>query len=121
MDNFGTISNLNPLSPDNNDLILEGDDHIRGIKQTLKATFPGFKGVLNPKVTQTFLNSLADSIHINSQGVVFVKPVKFSGGDVLLDNSQIAGVRAGTDDQDAVNKAQLEELLTRIKALEDKI
>ncbi len=59
MENFGNINALNALAPTNNDLISEGDDHIRGIKDTLKTTFPGFTGSLTPAVSDTFLNDLS--------------------------------------------------------------
>lgn len=56
------IHQLNPSYPSGSDRLKEGDDHLRLIKATLKATFPGLTGPLDASVTHTFLNALKASI-----------------------------------------------------------
>lgn len=51
------ISDLNTANPGATDLKAEGDDHLRLIKTTVKATFPNVTGAVTP--THTVLNNLA--------------------------------------------------------------
>ena len=48
------IDDLNSSNPAAGDNVSEGDDHIRGIKNVLKTTFPNVTGAVNP--TDTELN-----------------------------------------------------------------
>ena len=41
LETFSFISNLVPSNPESADNTSQGDDHIRGVKQTLQNTFPG--------------------------------------------------------------------------------
>jgi len=51
---FNYIDSLNTANPASTDNVSEGDDHIRGIKTTLKNTFPNLDGAVN--ATDTELN-----------------------------------------------------------------
>lgn len=51
------IHQLDASLPGSNDLVREGDDHVRLLKATLKATFPGVAGAVTP--THTEINYLA--------------------------------------------------------------
>lgn len=44
---FNYIDSLNTANPTSTDNVSEGDDHIRGIKTTLKNTFPNVNGAIN--------------------------------------------------------------------------
>ena len=52
-----TINQLDATKPGINDLKSEGDDHIRLVKSTIKATFPNVTGVVTP--THDQLNFVA--------------------------------------------------------------
>ena len=75
------IDSLNSANPVASDDVAEGDDHIRGIKNVLKTTFPNLDGAVN--ATDTELNlidggtargtdalSSGDGILINDDGVM---------------------------------------------------
>ena len=75
------IDSLNAANPVASDDVAEGDDHIRGIKNVLKTTFPGLDGAVN--ATDTELNLIdggtargtdalasGDGILINDAGVM---------------------------------------------------
>lgn len=51
------INGLNPANPAGNDLISAGDDHIRLLKSSIKATFPNLAGAMT--ATQVELNCCA--------------------------------------------------------------
>jgi hypothetical protein len=55
VETFTTIDSLNPSNPPASDGLVQGDDHIRGLKSTIKNTFTGITGPTN--VTQTTLNN----------------------------------------------------------------
>lgn len=55
--NFNYPSDLNASNPLGTDFRREGDNHIRGIKNVLKTTFPNITGAVTP--TQAELNVLA--------------------------------------------------------------
>lgn len=54
------ISSLNASNPTSTDLKSQGDDHLRLIKSTIKATFPNISGAVT--ATHTALNTLTDSV-----------------------------------------------------------
>jgi hypothetical protein len=56
IETFNYIDSLNTANPTSTDNVSEGDDHIRGIKTTLKNTFPSLDGAVN--ATDTELNLL---------------------------------------------------------------
>ena len=47
LESFNFIDSLNASNPTTTDNVSEGDDHIRGIKSTLKTTFPNINGAVN--------------------------------------------------------------------------
>ena len=47
VETFNYIDSLNTANPTATDNVSEGDDHIRGIKTTLKNTFPNVNGAVN--------------------------------------------------------------------------
>ena len=53
------LNGLNPANPGEDDLATDGDDHIRLIKATLKATFPNLTGAATPVVGQFEITKLA--------------------------------------------------------------
>lgn len=53
------IHQLNPANPSGSDKVKDGDDHLRLLKSTLKATFPGITGPLDPSITPAYLLGLA--------------------------------------------------------------
>ena len=54
IETFGFIDDLNAANPTATDNVSEGDDHLRGLKTTLKNTFPNVTGAIN--ATETELN-----------------------------------------------------------------
>jgi len=54
IETFGFIDDLNAANPTATDNVSEGDDHLRGVKATLKSTFPNITGAIN--ATETELN-----------------------------------------------------------------
>ncbi|MBN8991879.1 MAG: tail fiber protein [Rhizobiales bacterium] len=57
IETFNYLDSLNSSNPQTSDSISQGDDHIRGIKATLKATFPNIAGAVT--ATQGELNGAA--------------------------------------------------------------
>jgi microcystin-dependent protein len=55
LETFGFISDLVPTNPQGSDPRSQGDDHLRGIKQTLQATFPHANAEINIKPGATNL------------------------------------------------------------------
>jgi len=54
IETFEFIDDLVATNPTSTDNVSEGDDHLRGLKTTLKNTFPNVTGAINP--TETELN-----------------------------------------------------------------
>ena len=54
IETFEFIDDLVAANPTSTDNVSEGDDHLRGLKTTLKNTFPNVTGAINP--TETELN-----------------------------------------------------------------
>ncbi len=48
LETFNYIDSLNTANPTATDNVSEGDDHIRGIKTTLKNTFPNVNAAVSP-------------------------------------------------------------------------
>lgn len=69
------ISDLNSANPTATDVKSEGDDHLRLIKSTVKATFPNVSGAATP--THTELNFLA-----SQEGAFLLKGIAAAGGSV---------------------------------------
>ena len=59
LENGPYINSLDPTNPPGSDPKSQGDDHLRLIKSTIKATFPNVVGPVN--LTDTQLNGLSGS------------------------------------------------------------
>ena len=77
VETFQYIDDLVSTNPTATDNVSEGDDHIRGIKTTLKNTFPNVTGAITP--TETELNYV-DGVTSNIQTQL---DSKGSSGDAL--------------------------------------
>ena len=64
IETFEFIDDLNAANPTPTDNVSEGDDHLRGLKTTLKNTFPNVTGAIN--ATETELNYV-DGVTSNIQ------------------------------------------------------
>jgi hypothetical protein len=60
LETFNYLDSLVPTNPVVSDGLVNGDDHIRGIKSTLKATFPNVTGPIT--ATHTAINAAAAAI-----------------------------------------------------------
>lgn len=75
-----TINQLNTAYPRATDLLKEGDDHIRMIKNTLKSTFPRVTGAVN--ISSDTLNLLNNSIS-GTNNLTFTRGFSVSGGQAV--------------------------------------
>lgn len=103
------ISDLNTANPGASDLKAEGDDHLRLIKTTVKATFPAVTGAVTP--THTELN-FVDGVTSAIQNQIDTKAPKdsptFTGtvtaaavtttGNTILGNAQADTLNVGNGD-----------------------
>lgn len=89
------IDSLNSSNPTATDAVNEGDDHIRLIKSTVKATFPNVAGAVTP--THTELNLLdgvtANTTELNYVDVATLGTVEASKAVTADANKDITGVR----------------------------
>lgn len=76
IETFGFISDLNENYPVPADGLLGGDDHLRGIKSSLKATFPNISGAAS--VTHTTLSKLQSGSVGYSDGTYIAPPIFFN-------------------------------------------
>lgn len=81
------ISDLNASNPGATDLKAEGDDHLRLIKSTVKATFPNVTAAVTP--THTEMNYLvgvtsALQTQINNAGLDLVQNIQSGGSGYTL-------------------------------------
>lgn len=60
LETFGFINSLDSANPTASDGLVQGDDHIRGIKATLKAQFPGLTAAVTATAAQ--INQLAAGV-----------------------------------------------------------
>lgn len=79
VETFGFINSLNASNPTGADGRNEGDNHIRGIKSAIKATFTALSGATD--VTHSVLNDLQDGIRTGDWAV---------SGDVSADQLFVA-------------------------------
>lgn len=90
------INSLVATNPAAGDNVSEGDDHIRGIKNTIKNTFPNVDGAVN--TTEDELNLLDGSVSntvVNSKAVVYGSAGEVQATTVDLGNwtvTESAGV-----------------------------
>ena len=68
IETFGFIDDLNAANPTATDNVSEGDDHLRGLKTTLKNTFPNVTGAIN--ATEAELNVIDMSSSGSTSGQV---------------------------------------------------
>lgn len=96
------ISQLNSAYPEAGSAFTEGDDHIRKIKDNIKATFPNFTGIACTPTSvqvnylssvtsdiQTQLNAKADATYV--AGAVGTYVFAQSSGSAVNFNNTIAG------------------------------
>lgn len=96
------ISQLNDSFPRNKDLIKEGDDHIRLIKNVLKSTFPGMNG--STTITADKLNKIDSALSFDSTTAQFNTDVKFVSGKRLdMNANRITNLADPVEDTDAVS------------------
>lgn len=113
------VSELDINLPRNGDLINQGDDHIRKVKETLKNTFAGFDQALT--ITAQSMNRLDanikfadDSVSINKTTLFdgTAKTVNFNKGGIDVNKNVVTGVplpRSGDDGlDDAISRRYLE-------------
>ena len=110
LESFNYINSLNAANPTTTDNVSEGDDHIRGVKTTLKNTFPNVTGAVT--ATQAELNlvdgvtattaelNYVDGVTSAIQGQVDAKLPKAGGtmtGDIALGDNVKAKFGASDD------------------------
>lgn len=96
------ISQLNDSFPRNKDLIKEGDDHIRLIKNVLKNTFPGF--TTSTSITSEKLNKIDSSISFEGTTAQFNSDAKFATDKRLdMNGNRITNLKDPAEDTDAVS------------------
>lgn len=108
--NANFITDLDDAYPRKNDLIKEGDDHLRLIKRILKNNLPGF----NKAVTMTAdkLNLLDRGLTADDQAITTATAFKIGTGRGFSANSnKITDLAAGTADNDAVSFKQLRDTI----------
>lgn len=69
------ISDLNASNPASGDSLVEGDDHLRLVKSTVKATFPNVSGAVTPTHTElNYVDGVTQSIQpvLSGIGLVFL-------------------------------------------------
>lgn len=81
------ISDLNAANPGSNDLKSEGDDHVRLVKNTLKATFPNITGAVT--LTHTQLNALG------STGAATFTAITTTTGNAILGSTAASTLNVG--------------------------
>lgn len=95
------LNELNETLPRFDDLLKEGDDHIRLMKKVLKATFPYIDKALN--VSADELNALAGIFEPSGDTLKFLANLTIGNGKTIdANNSPIKNVGAAQDPQDAV-------------------
>lgn len=99
------INQLNDQFPRADDLIAEGDDHIRMIKRALNGTFPGLTGPTN--ITQTQLNTLAGAFNDEGNDTIGIKRniVLASGKGFNMGGGRIGNLGEPQNNTDAVTVA----------------
>jgi hypothetical protein len=88
------ISDLNATYPASGDARSEGDDHLRLLKSTVKATFPNISGAVTP--THTELNYV-DGVTSAIQTQLDAKAASTSVGLVLITATDITSATAAVD------------------------
>lgn len=95
------INQLNGSYPRSGDLIKEGDDHIRLVKQVLKLTLPNFDRAVN--ISATSLNNLNTNFGLESDTTTLRSNFLATASKTYnFSNNQLKGVANPTEDQDVV-------------------
>ena len=111
--NANFITELNEAYPRKNDLIKEGDDHLRLIKRILKNGLPGFNKAVT--ITADKLNLLDSKLTVDSQAITVGSSLKMGTGYSFNANgNKVIGVLDPTEDGDAVNLKYLKSLINNI-------
>ena len=98
IETFGFIDDLNAANPTATDNVSEGDDHIRGVKATLKSTFPNVTGAITATETElNYVDGVTSNIqtqldNINTDLVNDTTPQL--GGSLDLNGNAITGTGA---------------------------
>ena len=97
---FGFIDDLNPTFPLGSDDVSEGDDHIRGVKQTLQNCFPSNDGPGSFPGMDFFLRDLdirtitiSDQILSNPQVAIAAVTIDGFTGDITSPNYGVAATQ----------------------------
>ena len=105
------IDSLNSSNPAAGDNVSEGDDHIRGIKNVLKTTFPSIDGAVTATDTelnyvdgvtsnvQTQLNAITADDWVTSARIADDAVVKAAIADEAIDEARLHVSNAGTNGQ----------------------
>jgi hypothetical protein len=98
IETFGFIDDLNAANPTATDNVSEGDDHLRGLKTTLKNTFPNVTGAITATETElNYVDGVTSNIqtqlaNINTDLVNDTTPQL--GGSLDLNGNAITGTGA---------------------------
>lgn len=107
-----SIADLNEQWPvGSSDLVSQGDDHIRILKQALKLTFAGVNKPLTGTADQS--NAITDNIDATQDAIVVKKPVNFG-------NKRLMGVGYPTAVSDATPRSWIEQYYYRRDEIDPK-
>jgi microcystin-dependent protein len=90
LETFAFINALNASNPTSTDGIVQGDDHIRGIKATLLATFPNLTAAVTATAAQ--VNQLASGVIAFATGTVSAPSFNFLAETTLGFYRSAAGI-----------------------------
>lgn len=111
--NINFIADLNDTFPRKNDLIKEGDDHIRLIKRVVKNTVPGFNKAVS--ITADKLNLLDTALTIDGQSITTNTSLKIGTGKGFNANgNRVTNVGVPSNDTDAVTLKYLRDIINNI-------
>lgn len=97
------ITELNEGYPRKNDLLKEGDDHLRLIKAILKNTLPGFNRTVN--ISSEKLNRIDSLTDATDDTLKVVGNVEFGNKkSISMGNNVVSGISDPINPTDAVNK-----------------
>ena len=109
--NVNFIPELNDQFPRKNDLIKEGDDHIRLVKRVLKNTLPGFNKALT--ITADSVNNLDKNMGFETDTVILKGSMRVDGS-INMNSKKLTGLPTPTADGDAVSWKFIKDLTTSI-------
>ena len=110
------IDDLNSSNPAAGDNVSEGDDHIRGIKNTIKLTFPNVNAAVNATPTElNYVDGVTSAIQTQldaklplaggamSGNITMAGSETVDGRDLSADGTKLDGIEASADVTDATN------------------